>query len=74
MSKADIDRIAKVVEGWPRDDGDLKAAREVVRAVLEAVREPSEAMIQAAADPHGGVSAFLARDVWRDMIDKLLEE
>ncbi len=48
------------------DEGRMKPER-VARAVIEAIREPSEAMLLA-----GAVSS--ASVAWEDMIDALLEE
>ena len=42
------------------------------RAVVEAIREPSAAML--AADPTGPSGSFFPEDVWRAMINALLDE
>lgn len=62
---------------------DESAVVEAVRAVIEAIREPTEEMIEAAHDTEHSIEAVadLAPDIdvqlanfWRAMIDKLLEQ
>jgi hypothetical protein len=56
-------------EGTEDDEITQEAVIRLVRAVLIAVREPSEAMIKAAWASALGEDAH---DVWQDMIDELL--
>lgn len=53
--------------------------REVVRKVIEGMREPTEAMIEAAYYPAGeagddSCSRDTAREAWQAMIDEALRE
>lgn len=45
-----------------------------VRAVLTAIREPSEVMLDAAEDQEAQSASGTAGNMWRAMIDTLLEE
>lgn len=45
---------------------------EVARAVLEAIREPSEAMVEAIPDDRN--TPIYAEDIWQAMIDAALAE
>lgn len=54
-------------------DGYLPAARDVVRLVLEAIREPDEAMVDAGWEATAK-SIVYGDEVWKGMIDVLLAE
>ncbi len=56
------------------DVGKVPMAREIVRAVLTAIREPSEAMLNAAGDKEAINPRATAGHMWRAMIDALLED
>lgn len=56
---------------WAQVDGAFRV-EPVVRAVLKAIREPNEAMIEVdALRPDG---SFFAEDYWKAMIDTALQE
>lgn len=60
-----------VVEGGFRDDAFF---REVACAVLEAIREPSEAMLKAASCGPGKPSYTVSSGLWVRMIDALSDK
>lgn len=49
-----------------------------VRAVLEAIREPSDAMLDLGLDVHiecgGGLASYELAEMWRTMIDAALKD
>jgi hypothetical protein len=65
-----IDRVATVVATCLRNDDN---AEEIARAVIEAMRKPSDGMI-AAGELFYEVTRTQARIVWEQMIDAALAE
>lgn len=59
--------------GIPDVHGELDMTR-LVRAVLQAVRDPSSKMMEAGKYADEGDSLMNAEDVWQAMIDAALEE
>lgn len=69
-------RIEREIDNVPMVDAapsQIRAirARNVARAALEAIREPSEAMIEASLDMHRECEI---REIWQEMIDAALSE
>lgn len=73
LMKADIERLAQAVaEFGPEGNQAADFEREIVRVVLQAMREPSEGMVSAS---EGFVErAGCETAVWQAMIDELLDE
>lgn len=70
-ARAVADAVLSVVPG----DIDVtpKEAGMIARAVIEAIREPSEEMRIAAAKGRGRPTHAVSRDVWINMIDAILD-
>jgi len=66
-----IERVAKAIyEAMDLSDGlDGTAAKTYARAAIEAMREPTEAMLNASY-----LTSWDADEVWKDMIDAALQE
>lgn len=64
-----IERILDVLAGH---DDTCTIDRKVAVAILEAIREPTEQMLNEGS--FEGVSKEIAADVWRFMIDAALED
>ncbi len=59
---------------WKNEDGVGRAAwLGMTRAAIEAMREPTDAMIKAAYE-NGDLVNYPAEDAWQAMIEKALEE
>jgi hypothetical protein len=62
-----MDRVAKAIRDTAFEGG---GSREIARAVIEAMREPTEEMRDAATHVEGVAEYF--GEVWRAMIDEAL--
>lgn len=87
LSVTSLERAVRAVRDMEWDElgeppNTHDCAREIVRTVLLAIREPSEAMVQAATSfetfegkmQHNEHEAGVARETWQAMIDAALEE
>lgn len=76
-----VERVARAICGDPNDDGRnvLEVHRQRARLAIAAMREPTEAMVEAGVRlgcPEGGggdITASEATDTWQKMIDEALK-
>lgn len=83
IGRAVLAAVHVIAEQIPNDRSAIdatKAPPAIVRAVIAAMREPTEAMIQAAyaidmsGTTNGGTDNPFPDDVWRVMIDEALKD
>jgi hypothetical protein len=82
MSESILERAARAAADADQEDYDEAPLlfREIARAVLQAIREPSEALIQAgdlailALGETRGLGIYGSEECWRAMIDAAIAE
>jgi hypothetical protein len=75
-----VERIAKVIAAYNGEGYGAQNFLEDARAVLEEIREPTDAMAEAGGDayangnPEDAISRYGLKDAWRRMIDAALAD
>lgn len=69
-----VERVARAIEAKVNEGRDFCSAEDVARAAIEAMREPTEAMEEAALDVRPLMLPDSPREVWGAMIDAALNK